>query len=163
VQVTPAKDGSVTVVAVNKLAITDGLFISGRQGQFAVVHKDGTVSQYSVDAARSTPAIQIEKVAGVAGAVEVALGQGFACARLGSGEVACWGRNGCGQLGSGDYVTRSTPAKVIGLGDAVAIDAGDESMCAVRKDGRVQCWGCDVFEPESIAHPVPVVDEASSP
>ena len=54
-------------------------------------------------------------VSGITDAVDLAVGAGHACARLGSGEVMCWGRNKSGQLGDGTTIQRATPVRVKGL------------------------------------------------
>ncbi len=48
-------------------------------------------------------------------AVELALGRDHSCARLRSGEVACWGSNEHGQLGDGGRTVSSQPVEVSGI------------------------------------------------
>ena len=49
-------------------------------------------------------------------AASVAVGEGYACAALTSGDVYCWGDNSLGELGNGTVGgTNATPQKVIGL------------------------------------------------
>jgi alpha-tubulin suppressor-like RCC1 family protein len=145
-----------------KLPIADAVAIASRHDDFAVLHKGGTVSRFNGENLEKAEAT-LEKVAGVDGAVSVTLGTGFGCARLASGEAACWGKNDCGQLGSNGYAARPSGAKVVGLTDVIAIDAGEDSVCAVRKGGNVVCWGCDVLDPVTVSRPVTVVDEPAGP
>ncbi len=51
----------------------------------------------------------------VEGAVAIAGGDSHACARLSSGEVACWGENDAGQLGDGSDRARDGAVLVVGL------------------------------------------------
>ena len=82
-----------------------------------------------------------QPVPGITDAVQVAAGDGHACARRSNGQVACWGQNGSGQLGDGSKTMRSKPTAVDGLADAIAIGAGGEHTCAARRAGPVVCWG----------------------
>ena len=89
-------------------------------------------------------------------AVQVAVGNHFACALLTSGEVVCWGAcesAQCGQgLGyceySGCYGPRccnapgEQPTVNFGINrTAVRIFAGYRSACAILDDGGLKCWG----------------------
>jgi len=65
----------------------------------------------------------------LAGAEELALMDGVACARLEGGTVACWGRN----LGSRAVL-------VPGVQDAVRIVSVDSLACVLRRGGRVGCF-----------------------
>jgi alpha-tubulin suppressor-like RCC1 family protein len=47
------------------------------------------------------------------GVEALALGYEHSCARLGNGNVLCWGGNGRGQLGDGTTTNRNTPAAII--------------------------------------------------
>jgi hypothetical protein len=86
-----------------------------------------------------------------------------ACARLASGEVACWNLT---ELGDQPVVTRRVP----GMADAAAISTGTEnnlgsvgtgSFCAERRDGSLWCWTLApakidakrVLEPGSVSGP----------
>lgn len=81
------------------------------------------------------------------GAVQVAVGNEFACARLANKQVRCWGRNHAGQLGDGT-TDPSTHAVVVRnatdtgpLVNVTQISAGGSHVCARRTDGTVRCWG----------------------
>lgn len=80
-------------------------------------------------------------IAGVAGAVDIAVGRTHICAVLGSGSVVCWGANAMGQLGRGTMTSSEAPGPVHGVSDAVAVEAGDEFTCARTRPGEVWCWG----------------------
>lgn len=72
---------------------------------------------------------------------QLASGQGFACARLRSGDVRCWGANHYAQLGDGTLQARATPQPVAGLTDAIHLAIEVDTACAVRRSGAVVCWG----------------------
>lgn len=53
-------------------------------------------------------------VAGLTDVVELVLGAGHACARVGEdGQLHCWGSNRYGQLGDGSLETRTSPVRVV--------------------------------------------------
>lgn len=80
-------------------------------------------------------------VEGVSDAVELALGDGFSCARRRDGAVACWGKNERGQLGDGSFDSRPTPRPVEGLSDVTLLRAGASHACALNRRGEILCWG----------------------
>ena len=109
-------------------------------------------------------------------AVQVAVGQGHACAAFADGSARCWGAWREGQRGDGvtlngwpeDWLsrdlrpnpeTRAVPNLVINLTDAVELAAGALHTCARRKDGTVWCWGTagqsGTETEESAMHPIP--------
>jgi len=79
------------------------------------------------------------------------------CARLTSGEVACWGRGDSGQLGNGRFYTTghrasAIPVAVKGVGGSGTLtgvarvtNEGSSSayggFCALLTSGKVDCWG----------------------
>ncbi|MDB4602745.1 hypothetical protein OAH71_02415 [Euryarchaeota archaeon] len=71
-------------------------------------------------------------------------GQGFGCAIIENGSVACWGGNSFGQLGDGTTNNSITPVFTESFGSgrtAVEISAGSTHACALLDDGNVSCWG----------------------
>ncbi len=54
---------------------------------------------------------KLEPVAGLAGATQVSVGRGFACALTGAGKLLCWGDNRLGQLGRGATTEGAAPAE----------------------------------------------------
>lgn len=80
-------------------------------------------------------------------AVEIAVGDDFACARLEQGAVQCWGSNEWGQLGRGhtqrigDDESPASAGTVALVGPALSIAAGAHHACALLDDGEIQCWG----------------------
>lgn len=78
---------------------------------------------------------------------QLALGDDFTCALLGTGQVVCWGRDHRGQLGDGhttsdDSEDRPDPQPVVGLRDCVSVVAANGAACAICGDERTAyCWG----------------------
>ena len=101
---------------------------------------DGTVWQWS-RAANDQP-WRPARVALPDLAAEVVAGDEFACARLRSGAVWCWGRDAMGALGRGTHTSSvMAPAAVSGVAGARSIAAGAQIVCAVDGAGAVLCWG----------------------
>ncbi|MFO0555677.1 MAG: hypothetical protein U0271_45290 [Polyangiaceae bacterium] len=80
-------------------------------------------------------------VPGISDAVQVANGNGFACAQLASGKVMCWGRRENGSLGDGYSPIARDPTRVANVDGAVQIASSGDATCARLKDGSVTCWG----------------------
>lgn len=78
-------------------------------------------------------------VAGLADAVQVAVGGAHVCARTAAGEVRCWGANDAGQLGTGDTAPSAVPVDP-GLTGVTAIAAGLAHTCAAQGTA-LRCWG----------------------
>ncbi len=73
------------------------------------------------------------------GAASVHVGAGFACARLTTNGVKCWGNF---TLGNGTFTNSLTPTDPIGLGSGVIkVAANFSNVCALINDGTVKCWG----------------------
>jgi alpha-tubulin suppressor-like RCC1 family protein len=98
------------------------------------------------------PIVQLGSRATTVGAV----GDNFACARLGDGQLKCWGASDFGQLGLGDTTRRgddpnemgsSLPSVALGTnlsvysGAGSVIAAGSTHVCAVLNTRQVKCWG----------------------
>lgn len=82
-------------------------------------------------------------------ALQIAVGNGFACAVRAGGSVVCWGQYFRGQLGflpdgglgvqGTDYLPHAFT--VPGVSGIRSIAAGDSHACAVDANGHVWCWG----------------------
>ncbi|MEM7158082.1 MAG: hypothetical protein AAF799_34895 [Myxococcota bacterium] len=78
---------------------------------------------------------------------QIAAGLDHTCARLGGGDVLCWGRNNLGQLGVpgsesiGDNEDPATATMVMLDGEAINIDANYNHTCVWFPTGEIQCWG----------------------
>ncbi len=73
-----------------------------------------------------------------------AVGERFACAVDGAGQLWCWGNNGAGQVGQGMVTLGSplpSPQEVMGLADVQSVAAGLRHACAVDGMSRLWCWG----------------------
>lgn len=88
------------------------------------------------------------QVTGVYDAVELVSsghdGRDFACARLSSGQVACWGNVPFPERPPDEpFPDRHEPVGrlVPDLTDAVALGLGGGFACAIRRGGSVVCWG----------------------
>ncbi len=100
-------------------------------------------------------------------AVELALGEMHACARLASGAVHCWGANTFGQLGTGDgaNVGDDEPAPThmpVNLGaPASDIAVGALHSCALLVSGPLRCWGDNSMGQLGRLEPMPIGDDES--
>lgn len=74
-----------------------------------------------------------------AAAVEVSVGSEFACARLVTGSIECWGRSSS-VLGTNNLPGWATPVAVDGIERAMSISASENHACAVVAGGA-KCWG----------------------
>jgi alpha-tubulin suppressor-like RCC1 family protein len=82
-------------------------------------------------------------------ALQVDVGDGFACALLFGGRIRCWGQNDQGQLGVatsgsvGDEPGEVGPglARVPLSGPATSFSLGATHGCAILQSGGVECWG----------------------
>jgi cysteine-rich repeat protein len=86
------------------------------------------------------PAVSVPPVA------EVELGNRHTCARVGIGEVRCWGMNDEGQLGYGNTYEpvpeMLLPGGPVGIGGTVtSLDIGFWHSCVTFVDGGLRCWG----------------------
>jgi len=82
-----------------------------------------------------------------AGAATIATGSGFACAKLSSGGVKCWGYNNVKQLGHGTTANSSTPVDVLGLdGTPATLAIGNfaNHACVLQNTNAV-CWGGNTY------------------
>lgn len=86
-------------------------------------------------------ALEPRKVSGLEGVAQLALGDGFSCARLSDGTLRCWGDNAWGQLGLGDKRRRAEPTAVPGLEGVRQLAAGTGHVCALGADDALWCWG----------------------
>jgi alpha-tubulin suppressor-like RCC1 family protein len=105
----------------------------------------------------TTPSESAVPVTGINGtnvkAAQVAVGSGWACARMTTGRVRCWGRNTSGQLGNGSTTNTKAPVEVTQnastpLTGATAITTGTSHACAITVINglrRVQCWGANNY------------------
>jgi alpha-tubulin suppressor-like RCC1 family protein len=85
-------------------------------------------------------------VESVSGAVEVGVSSNYyACARLGSGQVTCWGAENPAVTHSPEenfsYYENVLPTEVSGISTATALSTGGDSACALISVGKVDCWG----------------------
>lgn len=86
------------------------------------------------------------RAAPLAGTTQVSAGEASACARLGSGQVRCWGLNAQGQVGDGTTMTRTRARPVrtfqgANLTGVVEVAVGGSHACARLTNGQVRCWG----------------------
>jgi alpha-tubulin suppressor-like RCC1 family protein len=72
------------------------------------------------------------------GAVEIAAGGNFSCARTAGGKVMCWGRMGTSPSESDSLAAR----EVTGLQEeSVSLKVGSDFACVLDASGGVECWG----------------------
>ncbi len=74
------------------------------------------------------------------GVTHVQAGNGFTCAVLSSGKLACFGNNGYGQLGLGDRKHRFRP-ETLGLQAVRSVALGEKHACAQLESRELYCWG----------------------
>jgi hypothetical protein len=101
-------------------------------------------------------------IAGITDAIDVEVGDdGWACAIVRGGGVACWGRGDQGELGDGTYEIRMDARPVPGLrGPVVQLAGNYYRVCARHEAGTVDCWGSGHTPPTPSPIPVPIIDDA---
>ena len=125
--------GSATIVDGSSIAAT---VAAGPAMSCAL--RDGDVLCWGTsaggDAGDVTAAARPRTIAGVQDAREVAVGDGFGCARTAKGEVLCWGQ----VPGFGNKTAPATVA--VGVTDAIQISASGRYACALQRGNTVSCW-----------------------
>jgi alpha-tubulin suppressor-like RCC1 family protein len=81
------------------------------------------------------------EVAGITGALALAVGAYHNCVITRDRHVACWGANMTGQLGDGSREIRSRPVQVRGLTGVSSLSLGYSHTCATTTEGALHCWG----------------------
>ncbi|MBI2389839.1 MAG: hypothetical protein HYV09_09625 [Deltaproteobacteria bacterium] len=86
----------------------------------------------------------LSPVSSFSGAVAIAAGGSFACARSSAGAVSCAGYNANGEVGDGTTTKRTSPVPASGLsGSVTQVAAGSYHACALLTGGSVRCWGAN--------------------
>jgi alpha-tubulin suppressor-like RCC1 family protein len=116
-------------------------------GTFATYARmaDGTVKQWGNSGVGNTLALSEtpQPVPSLTGALQIAAGSNFACARKNDNTVVCWGFNQAGQLGPSVPIgsLQATPVTIPVPGFGVSdIAAGSRHVCAIV-EGSPRCWG----------------------
>jgi len=87
-----------------------------------------------------TPLLNTPTPTPLRGVVAIAAAAVNTCARLVSGDVACWGRNDVGQLGINSTTTPQTSPRNMSTSEVVTVAAANHA-CVVRANGAVACTG----------------------
>ncbi|MFO0563042.1 MAG: hypothetical protein U0269_33785 [Polyangiales bacterium] len=88
---------------------------------------------------------------------QVSVGTEFACVRLSTGRVRCFGNNTHGTLGDGTTEHRTRPVDVLGLASVTSLSSSATHSCAVSR-GAVFCWGGLRLDAPSQPTPAPVAN-----
>ncbi|MEO8875045.1 MAG: hypothetical protein ABI461_05615 [Polyangiaceae bacterium] len=135
--------GSTNANAVTQLDCGD-FHNCARMGDGSVAcwgrNRDGELGDGGGSGDSSRP----RKVEGLVGVAEVAVGSNFSCARLGTGNVMCWGSGKI--LNDGRDLQKQKPAPVNDIHDVVELDAGGYVVCARMASGAAKCWGLDAVD-----------------
>lgn len=126
-------------------AVKDGSVVCWGKGEH------GELGDGESTAGRAEP----RPVQGISGAVEVAVGDDVACARLGTGKVMCWGSTEAFVATDPDErndTKRTRTPSLAPVDDASSISVGGTQgftsfACATVKSGAVKCWGRIGFRP----------------
>lgn len=132
------------------------VMLIGHADSFCVVLKDGTMScwgsnasgqlGYTVDGESFSASPHV--LGNLANVTSASVGDGNACARVGSGEVFCWGAPDLVNAGMlavdgseplSDSVTQ--PTRMSAVPAATSIALGKDFACAAASDGSLSCWG----------------------
>ena len=120
----------------NATAVCSGHNESGQLG-------DGTF----FSSVTPVPVLNLSGSGPLTNVAQIVTGNFYACARLSSGGVDCWGDNSYGQLGDGTTTTRVLPVVVKNsagsgpLTGVAQIATGKYNTCARLTSGGVDCWG----------------------
>lgn len=108
----PFVSSTMSLVAARPVpTLRDVVALAMGQDVGCVIVKSGDV--LCVDASMGSKSTGLTKIAGVSGAVEIAVGESHACARTSDGNVLCWGDGREGQLGDGSVTSRPNAAPVV--------------------------------------------------
>ena len=135
--------------------LPDVVSLAAGRGHAGALHPDGSVSCWGSDTFGRVSGVPTAhgrkgptRVAGVRGAVQLALGENHSCALLEDGSVWCWGRDRDGELGDElppDGAREASAAvRVPGLPPATSI-AAFGALSAAVVNGQVYFWGAGAY------------------
>jgi hypothetical protein len=128
---------SLMVTAPNEVKLDEpATSIAARGDRSCAIFADGSVTCWGKDASGATNQPPTP-LAGVSGAVQVALGDAHQCIRTAVGAVLCSGAGG--RIGDGTTNPSAVPVQVLAESNEIA--AGSTTTCAVMKDASTMCWG----------------------
>lgn len=85
-------------------------------------------------------------VTGLTGVVSIYGMDPYTCAKLDSGAVKCWGRNGYGQLGTNDIIDKTSATTAVNLpGPYLSMATGQAHTCVLTNIGDVKCLGHNFY------------------
>jgi hypothetical protein len=132
----------ITVANVSDAVAVRGTCVLRRGGQVLCW---GGLDQYDSSTGQALIAEEPMEMAGLDGAVDLAVAVQHVCILKADGHARCQALGqymANGALGDGhNYGTEKTPVDVCNVSNGVAIFAGAESSCALLGDGRLVCWG----------------------
>lgn len=140
VDATAPRDAQPNAMQVVELAAGRAHTCARRQNGEVLCWGDNTFGQLAIDGAQSASATP-RGVLRVMGAVQLAAGDDFTCARLGDGRVFCWGDNRSQQVNEGRDDRVVVPSTVSLMTTLRSIAAGGSTACALMTNGAVFCWG----------------------
>jgi alpha-tubulin suppressor-like RCC1 family protein len=122
-----------------------GFFVAAGEGHTCSITSTGSLSCWGANGSHqvdgSTTAAITSPKGELSGASAATGGAGHTCAVQG-GAMSCWGLNDNGQLDTGDFVSKTNPART-SLVNVGRIAAGSHHTCALLLDSSLKCWGAN--------------------
>jgi alpha-tubulin suppressor-like RCC1 family protein len=145
--------GTGPLTGVSQLSVGDSNVcarLTNGQARCWGYNSSGQVGDGTSGTDRTIPTV-VRNVAGTGplqGVTQIDLGNGSTCARLGNGQVRCWGNNVHGQVGDGTSGTNrllpvvvTNPAGSAPLANVTQLQVGATHVCARVVGGELRCWG----------------------
>lgn len=93
----------------------------------------------------TTPSSTPVNVAGLTGAVSIAVGGNTACAATAAGELKCWGGNSSSIFNGTPTASYPFPTAITSLTGVIKAAIGGNHICALINTGEVKCWGANSY------------------
>lgn len=142
-------EGNRDIPAPVSIDTSDFIDVSIASSSACALKKDGTVWCWGADgngqlgngATTTTTQSTPVKVNTINDAVQISVGNNYACALRKAGSVWCWGSNNLGKFGNGTSTSSDIPVKGPSYEDFQFISMGANTSCGIRQNGEAWCWG----------------------